>query len=80
MVEGDKQGKPEGGAEFLTPSEVETMMATTSSTRNKAMLAVGFEAGLRASELLNMHVGDVAFDERGASIRVRERLEKGFSD
>lgn len=57
--------------EFLTPHEVETMIAATPQVRNKAMLAVGFEAGLRASELLNMDVGDVSFDERGARIRVR---------
>jgi site-specific recombinase XerD len=57
--------------EFLAPHEVETMIAATPQVRNKAMLAVGFEAGLRASELLNMDVGDVSFDERGARIKVR---------
>ncbi|MEM4067818.1 MAG: tyrosine-type recombinase/integrase [Candidatus Micrarchaeaceae archaeon] len=57
--------------EFLTPHEVETMITTTTNVRNKAMLAVGFEAGLRASELLNMNVGDVFFDKIGARIKVR---------
>ena len=57
--------------EFFTSSEVETMIKTASTSRDKAMLAVGFEAGLRATELLLLDVGDVAFDERGARIKVR---------
>ncbi len=57
--------------EFFTSSEVETMIKTASTLRDKAMLSVGFEAGLRATELLLLDVGDVTFDDRGARIMVR---------
>jgi site-specific recombinase XerD len=35
------------------------------------MLSVGFEAGLRVTELLGMNLYDVSFDGKGAKIRVR---------
>jgi integrase len=57
--------------EFLTPADVESMIGISDNQRDRAMLAVGFEAGLRASELLLLNVGDVSFDELGAIIMVR---------
>lgn len=57
--------------EFLRPEEVEAMIRAADSPRDKAMTAVGFEAGLRAGELLLLNVGDVSFDSIGARIRVR---------
>ncbi|MDE1862099.1 MAG: tyrosine-type recombinase/integrase [Thaumarchaeota archaeon] len=57
--------------EFFTSSEVEMMIKTACTLRDKAMLAVGFEAGLRATELLLLDIGDVTFDDRGARIRVQ---------
>ncbi len=57
--------------EFFTSNEVETMIKTASTLRDKAMLSVGFEAGLRATELLLLDVGDVTFDDRGARVRVK---------
>ena len=57
--------------EFLTAQEVQKMIEAADSLRDKAMLAVGFEAGLRAAELLSMNTGDVSFDDLGAKIRVR---------
>lgn len=57
--------------EYLTSQEVQKMIEIADNFRDKAMLAVGFEAGLRASELLGINVGDVTFDELGARIRVR---------
>src|SRR5574337_343026 len=57
--------------EFFTSSEVETMIKNASTIRDRAMLSVGFEAGLRATELLLLDIGDVTFDDRGARIRVR---------
>ncbi len=57
--------------EFLTPAEVEAMISGgADSLRDKAMISVGFEAGLRASELLSLNVGSVAFDGMGAKIRI----------
>ena len=62
--------------EFLTSQEVEKMIETATSLRDKAMLAVGFEAGLRATELLSLNVGSITFDDRGAKLRV-ERGKTG---
>lgn len=42
------------------------------------MLSVGFEAGLRATELLLLDVRDVTFDDRGVRIKVRARLARGL--
>ena len=58
--------------EFLVSQEVEDMIKATTSLRDKAMLAVGFEAGLRATELLSMNVGSIVFDDRGAKLRVEK--------
>ncbi|MDH2900244.1 MAG: tyrosine-type recombinase/integrase [archaeon] len=51
--------------EFLTPLEVKSMIGAADRLRDKAMLSVGYEAGLRATELLLLNIGDISFDERG---------------
>ncbi len=56
--------------EFLTAQEVEAMIIASSKPRDRAMLAVGFEAGLRASELLSLNLADLSFDSKGARIWV----------
>jgi len=68
-----KSGKPseKNMPEFLTGQEVQRMIEAADCLRDKVMLAVGYEAGLRASELLGLNVGDVSFDSLGAKIRVR---------
>ena len=57
---------------FFTSQEIELMIRTATSQRDKAMLAVGFEAGLRATELLTLNVGSVSFDDRGARLHVEK--------
>jgi len=57
--------------DFLTAGEVKAMIEVAGCLRDKVMIAVGYEAGLRASELLGMDVGDVSFDSLGAKVRVR---------
>jgi len=56
--------------QFLSAEEVKAMIQVSKSARDRAMLAVGFEAGLRASELLKMDIADFAFDDRGVRARV----------
>ncbi len=58
--------------EFFTPGEVESLMKCAARLRDKCMLSVAFERGLRPSELLLLNVGDVSFDAMGARIRVRK--------
>lgn len=56
--------------QFLSAEEVKAMIQVSKSTRDRAMLAVGFEAGLRASELLKMNIADFTFDDRGVRARI----------
>ncbi|MCX8188340.1 MAG: site-specific integrase [Nitrososphaeria archaeon] len=69
--------------ELLTPQELQKMIEAAENLRDKTMLAVGFEAGLRAAELLSMNTDDVSFDSLGARIRVKgktgERLVRLIS-
>ena len=58
--------------EFFTPKEVESLVKCATRLRDKCMLSVAFERGLRPSELLLLNVGDVTFDAMGARIRVRK--------
>ena len=55
--------------EYLTPTDVELMIKACDNQRDRVMLSVCFEAGLRASEILLMCVGDITFDD----IRARAR-------
>ncbi len=52
------------------------MIESATSIRDKAMLSVGFEAGLRPTELLTLNIGSVSFDDRGARLHV-ERGKTG---
>ncbi len=61
---------------FFTSEEIETMIKAAISLRDKAMLAVGYEAGLRATELLTLNVGSLVFDDRGARLHI-ERGKTG---
>jgi integrase/recombinase XerD len=61
---------------FFTSEEIEAMIKAATNLRDKAMLAVGYEAGLRATELLTLNVGSVVFDDRGARLHI-ERGKTG---
>lgn len=56
--------------ELLTEAEVLKMVEAAYSTRDKALVYVLYEGGLRISELLGMRMLDVEFDEKGGVIRV----------
>ncbi len=56
---------------ILRAKEIESMMKATTKLRDKTMLSVGYEAGLRATELLGLNLYDVSFDDKGAKISVR---------
>jgi integrase/recombinase XerD len=61
---------------FFTSEEIEAMIKAATNLRDKAMLAVGYEAGLRATEILALNVGSVVFDDRGARLHI-ERGKAG---
>ncbi len=62
--------------QFFTSEEIEIMIKAATNLRDKAMLAVGYEAGLRATELLTLNVGSLVFDDRGARLHI-ERGKTG---
>lgn len=57
--------------EKTTPEEVQNMVNSVDFLRDKTIIAVCFEAGLRVSELLTLDVKDVSFDDYRAKIKVR---------
>jgi integrase/recombinase XerD len=67
--EGREQG--ELPKEILSQEEVQRLIAACDSLRNRALVHALYESGGRASEILNLRVGDVEFDRLGAVIIVK---------
>ena len=63
----DSRVRPES---LLTVDEVKAMMAAAENDRDRAMVSVLFEAGLRPGELLTMKVGSVSFNDQYCLITV----------
>jgi integrase/recombinase XerD len=61
---------------FYHDGEIEAMIRAADNYRDKAILAVEGELGLRTGELLGLRVGDVAIDDFGALLNV-ERGKTG---
>jgi site-specific recombinase XerD len=57
---------------FLTPAEAESLVRSAGHVRDKCMLAVAFESGMRPSELLQLNVGSLSFDDKGVKVRIRK--------
>jgi integrase len=49
--------------DILVPDDIKKLVSVAKNQRNKAMVWVLFDAGLRASELLMMNYNDVSFDK-----------------
>jgi len=56
--------------EVLSEEEIKRMIDTCQNTRDRAMIAVLYESGVRIGEFLRMRVRDVVFDEYGGVIKV----------
>ncbi|MEM5853291.1 MAG: tyrosine-type recombinase/integrase [Candidatus Aenigmatarchaeota archaeon] len=56
--------------EVLTEEEVKKLIEVTDNSRDRALVSVLYEGGLRAGELLNMKLKDVKFDSLGCVIKV----------
>jgi integrase len=65
------KGQRELPREILTPEEVQRLIAACESLRNRALVHLAYEGGLRAGEALGLRVGDVEFDGLGAVVIVR---------
>jgi len=57
--------------EILTQSEVEEMIKAADHPRDKAIIGLLYEAGLRVGELASLKIKNIEFDEYGAAIKVR---------
>jgi integrase/recombinase XerD len=59
-------------ASFFTEEEIISLIQSAKSDRDKAMFALVGELGMRPGELLQLKVGDVQFDDRGALINIEQ--------
>jgi len=57
--------------EILTQSEVEKMIKAADHPRDKAIIGLLYEAGLRVGELASLKIKNIEFNEYGAAIKVR---------
>lgn len=56
--------------EFIEMSEIQRMLERCDNLRDKALVSVLYESGGRISEILDLRIGDVKFDEHGAILYV----------
>jgi len=56
--------------EILNEDDIIKMLDKANNPRNKALISVGYESGCRLSELLNIRMKHLTFDEYGAVIMV----------
>jgi len=56
--------------ELLTMEEVERLVEYADNIKDKAMVSVLYESGMRVGELLNLKIKNVQFDEHGAILIV----------
>lgn len=61
---------------LLTKDEVKRMIEISQTFRMKTIVALPYEAGLRAGELCSLNIKDVEFDKDGAKVWVRESKTK----
>jgi len=57
--------------EILSPEEVNAMANAADNIKQKALVLVLYESGLRAGELISLKLRDVAIDKYGAILHVR---------
>jgi site-specific recombinase XerD len=63
-------------AGLLTKEEVEAMMNACQNSRDRAMIALLAEGGLRIGEAAGLTWGDFKFDDNGAVVNVNAKTEK----
>ena len=56
--------------ELLTLEEVQKLIAALKNPRDRAIVAILFDSGLRISELAGVQIKNILFDERGAVLNV----------
>lgn len=67
-IKANKRLLPE---DVLTESEIFKIIGAATTTRSKALVAILFDSGARASEILTLKIKNVSFDSYGATISVQ---------
>jgi integrase/recombinase XerD len=67
-LRGSRKKLPE---ELLTQEDVESLIKAAKHPRDKALIGILYEGGLRIGELTSLKIKNVQFDEHGAVIKVR---------
>ena len=57
--------------ELLTRTEIKKMVEASDHPRDKAMISLLYEGGLRIGELASLKIKNVVFDDYGAVIKVK---------
>ena len=60
---------------LLTPSEIQNMLRVWDNSRDKAMLAIAYESGMRLGELLSLRVEDVRIKDGEFKVRIPDNYE-----
>lgn len=63
-------------SDLITKDELEKLIATAANPRDRAFLAVLYESGCRIAEMLNLRIGNVQIDSRGANLSVDGKTGK----
>lgn len=63
--------KPELRREVLSPEEIRRIVDACDNQRDRALIAVGYESGARAGEILSLRIRDVEPDRYGAIVMVK---------
>jgi len=65
-----KENRKKLPGEILTKAEVRKMIEAADHPRNKVIIAVLYEGGLRIGELASLKIKNIEFDEHGAVLKV----------
>lgn len=63
--------------EILTPKEIDGIIKSSTSIKDKALISMLYETGARSQELLNLNIADVKFNHRDAVVKIKNA--KGVS-
>lgn len=56
--------------DLITQEEVEALLNECRNTRDRAIIAVLYESGMRRGELLNLRIKNISFDENGTVVTI----------
>jgi integrase len=71
LLRGKIEPRDEKKPNILTEDEIKQMIAAALNERDKALIAVGYDAGLRIGELAGLRWGDIVWTDFGARIKVK---------